>query len=629
MTLRIKSALFVDFDNMFIGLKDDPRAAEEFGRGVKKWLWWIEHEMPLPGGATVRDILVRRCYGNPETFAAYRGYFTRNAFSVVDCPPLTRFGKNSADIVMVMDILDILGHATQFDEFIIMSADADFTPVVLRLRMHDRRTVAIVAGNAAAAYTASCDLVVTDDEFVERALRLPALPAPRAATPPAPTASPALLDAIAGRVYQEASSTGEVPGARLPDIYREFREFTANSNWLGFYSLRALTEALVARRPELRLTDDEPWKVAVDVSDRPPATGTTAVDGEAGNLRDRMVEAVRRFMRNADGPRVMARVAQHVLQTVGPQVLETRWAGAGTFRNFLDGVSDLGLAMVSSPQPGYIYDPARHAPPEPSSADTRPPNLDGLPDEMASFIRRISELTNTPRLSPRQYATMFEVIAREVQRTPYEITNTSRAVRDQMLERGESVSRQYAMFVLRGINFGGYRFRRTGVDEAPALARAFLANVYNLLRGAQVVLTGRERELLEEWLLPSAGTGADDAASADAGAEWPASDPDAGEPAWQPEPAQPADGTGEPWSWGAAEEPAFTWNGAHDDLAAGDPGGDASPNPEPAGHEAAADMEAGAQPDAPGEAGPESGTGTPAADPWHDRVQWPPMHRGE
>jgi|GEM_PF-300282 len=526
MPIRIRSALFVDFDNIFIGLKaDDLRAAEEFGRGVNKWLEWIGEEMARPSGTQVRDILVRRCYGNPETFSDYRGYFTRNGFSVVDCPPLTTRGKNSADIVMVMDILDLLAHPTQFDEFIIMSADADFTPLVLRLRMHDRRTVAIVAGNAAAAYRASCDLVVSDDEFVTEALRLPQAPAPRPAPrpgPAAPAVSPALLDAIARRVYEAASAGGAVEGSRLPEIFREFKEFTARADWLGFFTLRALTEKLVSLRPELRLTEGQVWSVVVDVPHPAPAAagpapvgsgngnGSAGGSGDLAELRAAMVQAVRQMVGRAEAPMVSATVAQKVIDAVGQAVLDTRWAGAGTFRNFIDGEGDLGLEVLWTPQEGYIYDPERHAPPQPRRGDSRPANLEGLPEELASFIRRIADVSDTPRLSPHQYAVLFEVIAKEVQRTPYELTYTSRVVRDQMLERGETVSRQATAFVLRGVTFSGYRFRRTGVEEARDLAQAFRGNVLNLLRSAQVVLTDGELALLDQWLLePSGDAGSD------------------------------------------------------------------------------------------------------------------------
>ena len=51
----------------------------------------------------------------------------RGGFEIVDCPPLTAQLKNSSDIRIVMDVRDYLTHETYFDEFIILSGDADFT----------------------------------------------------------------------------------------------------------------------------------------------------------------------------------------------------------------------------------------------------------------------------------------------------------------------------------------------------------------------------------------------------------------------------------------------------------------------------------------------------------------------
>ena len=96
----------------------------------------------------------------------------RSGFQVVDCPPFTATGKNGADIQMVMDILDALEHKTSFDEFILLSGDSDFTPVLLRLRAHDRRTMILTAGLSAAAYRAACDVILTEEMFVEHALRI-------------------------------------------------------------------------------------------------------------------------------------------------------------------------------------------------------------------------------------------------------------------------------------------------------------------------------------------------------------------------------------------------------------------------------------------------------------------------
>jgi hypothetical protein len=170
---RIRSALFVDFENIYVGLsRTDTEAAEFFARKPGEWLRWLERieyagEPTSPGQ---RAILIRNCYLNPVTSNRFRAFFTRSAFRVVDCPPLTAQGKNSADINLVMDVLDALIHPTHFDEVIIMSADADFTPVMLRLRSHDRRTVIVTSGPTAQAFKAACDVVISDEEFIEQAL---------------------------------------------------------------------------------------------------------------------------------------------------------------------------------------------------------------------------------------------------------------------------------------------------------------------------------------------------------------------------------------------------------------------------------------------------------------------------
>lgn len=122
----------------------------------------------MPDGSWVarnRRILVRRCYLNPQSFPKERVYFVRNGFETIDCPPLTAHGKTSADVHMVLDIVDFLSSGTSFDEFIIMSADADFTPVLLKLRKHDRRSIILATGPSSSAYTAASDLAIDPDLF--------------------------------------------------------------------------------------------------------------------------------------------------------------------------------------------------------------------------------------------------------------------------------------------------------------------------------------------------------------------------------------------------------------------------------------------------------------------------------
>jgi hypothetical protein len=179
---RVRTALLVDFENIFLGLQHlDPAAAHCFASDLQGWNQWLQTlTYPALGfpGTFRRDLLVRYCYLNPVSSGRYRADFTRAGFQVVDCPPLTAAGKNSADIHIVIDLLDLLAHPTRFDEIILMSSDADYTPVMLRLRAHDRRTVIITSGPSAPAFRAACDHVIDVGTFVDLALCRPDSPPP-------------------------------------------------------------------------------------------------------------------------------------------------------------------------------------------------------------------------------------------------------------------------------------------------------------------------------------------------------------------------------------------------------------------------------------------------------------------
>jgi len=197
-TMPIKTALFIDFDNFHSNLdKVNPRAAERFADDPMSWLEWFRlgrhaADAGVDRAPEPRRILLRRCYLNPDKFRRHRTGFVRAGFTVHDCPPLTTRGKNAADLWMAVDILDAIAHPTGFEEFIILASDADFTPVLLRLREHDRRTALINDPLMAAALRAACDVVVPHDRFIAEALGLPT-EAPMEAATEAPT--PALATA--------------------------------------------------------------------------------------------------------------------------------------------------------------------------------------------------------------------------------------------------------------------------------------------------------------------------------------------------------------------------------------------------------------------------------------------------
>ncbi len=179
------STVFVDYDNIYLSLKrKSEEAAKRFAKDAGLWIAEIASGRlitPTNGPALdmPRRIVMNRCYGNPvprrnahdnstdmNSFPFVRHHYLRAGFEVIDCPPLTAQLKNSADIRMVMDVRDYLLHDTYFDEFIILSGDADFTPVLHRLRQHARRTVIYSNDYTAAPYTAISDGEVREADLI-------------------------------------------------------------------------------------------------------------------------------------------------------------------------------------------------------------------------------------------------------------------------------------------------------------------------------------------------------------------------------------------------------------------------------------------------------------------------------
>jgi hypothetical protein len=514
MPQHIRSALFVDFDNIYLGLqREDPNAAEQFATNPSQWLQWLQDKLPHPtgeDGRQKRKILFRRCYLNPSQFGRFRPYFTRSAVEVVDCPPLTSGGKTSADIQMVMDILDALGHSTRFEEFIILSGDADFTPVLLRLSKHDRRSSVLAVGPASIAYKAACDLLIDQDTFLEDAIGVVSTQSARSTDSPATNAMQGLLRNIADKVYERASSVGELVATDLPAIFREFPEFTASTNWLGFNSLRMMTGAVAQARRDLEMVDGDPWKVRVGdevepgpggaespVRDRLPSVALPrTLPLDQGRLTEQILEYVKGVVAASDSAVPMARAAQMVISRFGEEVLTSRWAGAGTFRDLLEGHQNPGFA-ISSLKPGYLYDPEHHQIP----SDGRPDELAAMDPVLGSLAYRVHQLTDTPYLTPIEYGQVFRHIAEEVNSHGYFLTRTSKAVRDRCIEEGATIARASVNFILRGITFGGHRFGQNGGDDPLALAKCFYRNVLGLCESAGLQLDEGERERLSDWIL--------------------------------------------------------------------------------------------------------------------------------
>ncbi|MCY4597387.1 MAG: NYN domain-containing protein [Bryobacterales bacterium] len=408
-----KCALFVDFDNVFLCLRTiDSGSAETFARDPRGWLDWMARGMQGDEdlGSQPRRLLIRRCYLNPRTFGSYRPNFVHAGFTVVDCPPLTMQGKTSSDVYMVIDMLDVLAQLPHIEEFVLFSADADFTPVLHRIRAHDKQSLALTVGPVSSAYTAACDRVIHEETFIEFALQ--------------------------------------------------------SRNW----SIRPGRESAAA-----------------------PADNDEGLGTQNAELRARIVETVRDLVADSSEPIPMATAAQVVQQELGQRVLDTKWAGAYSFRSVLEESPDPSFEVLALPVPGYLLDPRRHIRP----TVFQPYRLDGISLEMREFVQRVNRFAQAPMLKPADYAAVFKAIVGYVDAHGFNLTQASKAVRDILADR--NIPRSAIACVLKGIGYSGHRFAPG--DRPSVLAAAFRANLSKQLELAGVEFGDAERDMLNKWIL--------------------------------------------------------------------------------------------------------------------------------
>lgn len=169
MADTIKSALFVDYDSFHRSQADENGdAAERLAQTSVAWVAAIESGkliLPPAENGTRRRVLIRRCFADPALLGLHRSALIASGFEVVDCPQQPGRKRNAADLHMAIDTLDALEHPAGYDEFILLSADADFTPVLLRLRAHNRTTVIYGDEAVSGAYKAIADGIVDAGRF--------------------------------------------------------------------------------------------------------------------------------------------------------------------------------------------------------------------------------------------------------------------------------------------------------------------------------------------------------------------------------------------------------------------------------------------------------------------------------
>ncbi len=147
-------ALYCDFENIALGVRDAQYAAFDIQKVLERLL--------LKG-----HIVVKKAYCDWARYKEFKAAMHEAAFELIEIPHLRQSGKNSADIRMVVDALDLCYTKAHVDTFVIISGDSDFSPLVSKLRENNKVVIGVGVKNSTSdLLIANCDEFIFYDDLV-------------------------------------------------------------------------------------------------------------------------------------------------------------------------------------------------------------------------------------------------------------------------------------------------------------------------------------------------------------------------------------------------------------------------------------------------------------------------------
>jgi uncharacterized protein (TIGR00288 family) len=144
----INMALFCDFENVALGVRESKYDKFDINKVLERLL--------LKG-----SIVVKKAYCDWERYREFKAGMHEAAFELIEIPHVRQSGKNSADIRMVVDALDLCYTKSHVDTFVIISGDSDFSPLVSKLRENNKTVIGVGVKNS------TSDLLIANcDEFI-------------------------------------------------------------------------------------------------------------------------------------------------------------------------------------------------------------------------------------------------------------------------------------------------------------------------------------------------------------------------------------------------------------------------------------------------------------------------------
>lgn len=153
----LKLAIFCDFENVALGVRD---------ARIEKFNINLVLERLLVKGSVV----VKKAYCDWERYKEFKAVMHDAAFELIEIPHTRHSGKNSADIRMVVDALDLCYTKEHIDSFVIISGDSDFSPLVSKLRENNKTVIGVgVKSSTSDLLMSNCDEFIFYDDLAREA----------------------------------------------------------------------------------------------------------------------------------------------------------------------------------------------------------------------------------------------------------------------------------------------------------------------------------------------------------------------------------------------------------------------------------------------------------------------------
>ncbi|MED5619457.1 NYN domain-containing protein [Ideonella sp. BN130291] len=268
----VSMALFCDFENVAIGVRDANYEKFDIKRVLERLL--------LKG-----SIVVKKAYCDWDRYKQFKGAMHEANFELIEIPHVRQSGKNSADIRLVVDALDLCYTKSHVNTFVIISGDSDFSPLVSKLRENAKQVIGVgVKQSTSDLLIANCDEFIFYDDLVRDHERVQARRNPQeaqASNRRSPADEQRRREEAEARIQKaieltvttldalvsERGEGGKVRASVLKDAIKR-RKPDFSENRYGFRSFGGLLEEAQARG-QLEIERDEKSNVYIQRNSRP------------------------------------------------------------------------------------------------------------------------------------------------------------------------------------------------------------------------------------------------------------------------------------------------------------------------------------------------------------------------